>query len=115
MKIKTLLTSLLIFMAITTYAQSSNAISEAAKAKTEQLQQALNLNTDQNQRVYRQFYTYESQLQKYNKIEAKTSTQKSTMVQYTERFDKAMKDILNADQYTEFSKMMKKDKKYFIQ
>lgn len=113
MKFKTLLSALLIFTAVSVFGQNSKQVETVAKAKTEKLQKALNLTSLQNQKVYRQVYTYQSRLERFNMVENKTAKNKEAMDYYTEKFDSNMKKILDDEQDAAFAKLMKKEKKTF--
>lgn len=110
MKLKVLLSTLMIFTALAFYGQKSTDVNDIAKEKTEKLQTALDLTTDQNYKVYRQVYTYQSNLAAFNSLETKTDQQRESMKFYEDQFISEMKKILTEPQFADFTAFLKQKK-----
>lgn len=83
---KILMIALLMFVGSLANAQSSKEIEKEAKEKTKQLVQMLDLTEDQEVMVYRQVYTLESQIVRFNALEEKTDKAVATMDQQKEYY-----------------------------
>lgn len=111
MKPKFLIAILFLCGAMTVNAQDNSKVEKNAKAETEKIVEKFQLDTNQEMLVYRQNMVLESDLVKYNALDKKTDEAKIAIKRSGERYLSNMKNILTADQYAEFSKMAKKDKR----
>lgn len=111
MKAKFILAILFFFGALTINAQTHNEIEKSAKAETQKIVDKFQLDNYQKSLVYRQNFVLQSDLSSYNAMDKKTDEAKEAIARSRELYLTNMKNILTEDQYAEFLKMTKSDKR----
>lgn len=83
-------------------AQQDAKIEKAAKAKTEKLVKALDLNEEQETLVYRQYMEIEMNQTRLEKMEASAEEKEQMVKAYQTRLESSMKTILTEDQLAKY-------------
>lgn len=83
-------------------AQEAKSIEKEARVKTDKLAESLDFNEEQDQLVFRQNYELALNASRLKKMDAPKDEKESIAKSYIKRYDQALKDILNEDQYTKY-------------
>lgn len=92
------------------HAQQDAKIEKAAKAKTEKMVKALNLNEEQETLVYRQYMEIEMNQSRLSKMEASAEEKEQMVKAYQTRLETSMKTILTEDQLAKYETLKQEGK-----